>query len=289
MIKKFTFILTLTCSLCFHGATEAKTDAGAVVSVKVWPHHRGGFVTYKYTVTNSSLQAIDSMTIGFYPLDTSDGRGAEITVAPLTQSKSFWLSPEKTTSPNGWGAAIRYPDESSKLMIEWIEGNKEHVTHPSEAGVQGMPTIVNPPNLLPVGTTWDTFSVTVQKEDPAYVNGHATFFLDGKLVTVPIKKGDSTPPTVSASLQQITHPNPVFSTLKFSVSALDNYDSAPPIILESVKSDQPLGKGDLSAQVGSDVRLATVRNVKGRTYFITFSATDASGNVGRKTLSYASP
>ena len=196
MIKKFTFITTLTCFLCFHGATEARAEVGAAVSVKVWPLHRGGFVTYKYKVANCSLQAIDSMTIGFDPLDTSDGRGAEITVAPLTQPKSFWLSPEKTTSTNGWGAAIRYPDESSKLMIEWIEGNKEHQTHPGEAGVQNMPAIVKPPNLLPVGAAWDTFSVTVQREDSAYVNGHATFFLDGKLVTVPIKKGDNTPPTV---------------------------------------------------------------------------------------------
>ena len=92
-------------------------------------------------LTRKTGRDTDKAALAFWrkhPLNTSDGWGAEITVAPLTQPKSFWLSPEKTTSPNSWGVAIRHPDESLKLMIEWIEGNKEHQTHPSKAGVQGI-------------------------------------------------------------------------------------------------------------------------------------------------------
>lgn len=289
IIIKFAVWTALACSFLLCDLSDAKADVTAPVSVEVWALHRGGFVTYQYKVTNRSTEAIDSMTIGFNPVDASDSQGAEITQPPLSNFKSFWLSPDKTTSPRGWGAAVHYPDESSKLMIDWIEGNKEHEMHPSEVGVQGMPSKVSPPNVLLAGTTWDTFKVEIQKDDLAYVTGHATFILGGKLVSVPIKKGDITPPTVSVSLLQVAHSHPTNSTLKFSVSAVDNYDLVPTTALESVKSNQQLTPGDVQAQVGSDTRTVTVKNVPGRTYHITFSATDASGNVGRKTVNYMSP
>ena len=285
MMIKYTALTVLACSLSFCGLNVASASSDAPVSVEVWPLHRGGSVTYQYKVTNLGSKPIDAVTIGWNP----DAPAVELSEPPACLSKSFWLSPDKASSPVGWGAAVRYSDESPKFSIEWIEGNKELQIHPRAGNVTGTPTPTKQANLLPPGKTWDAFSITLEKDDPGYVKGHATVSIGEDIVTVPIKKGDTTPPSVSVSILQVTHPDPTTSILSFSVSATDNYDVAPTIILESVKSDKQLPQNDVKSQIGSDVRTVTLKNVSGRKYYITFSATDASGNKGRKTLTFVCP
>jgi hypothetical protein len=110
---------------------------------------------------------------------------------------------------------------------------------------------------------------------------------------------DTTPPQLSLSVSpaQLSPPNHKLVLVTARLAASDTCDANPAIRLVSITSDEPdngLGDGDQpqdiqGAAFGTDDRQFLLRNERsgtgrGRTYTITYSATDASGNA---TLSQA--
>ncbi|HEY6843259.1 MAG TPA: hypothetical protein VI391_03765 [Thermoanaerobaculia bacterium] len=105
-------------------------------------------------------------------------------------------------------------------------------------------------------------------------------------------RGDTTPPnvTVSASPALLWPVDHKMREIKVNVSATDDMDSNPSVVLESITSNQEenmLGDGTTSPDIlvkNGRVFLRAERSgtIKGdRVYVITYSATDASGNVGK--------
>ena len=99
---------------------------------------------------------------------------------------------------------------------------------------------------------------------------------------------DLTPPSLSASVDQATlwPPNHKYQTVRASLSASDNRDPNPSVELVSVTSseaDAGLGDDDIANDIvivdASTFKLRAERfGAAGRTYTITYRATDACGN-----------
>ncbi|NOT19031.1 MAG: hypothetical protein HOP24_01970 [Sideroxydans sp.] len=146
--------------------------------------------------------------------------------------------------------------------------------------------------------------MTVPSQDNAYVSGHAYLFYGDDELTIPIEKGDALPPTLTVTLT----PNWVIATnqlypITATIAVTDNYDPQPEIKLESITVSEVSGAGDI---VGAAIRMddrqfqlmgavaagssnssenkLITRSVPSRTYMVTYSATDGSGN---KTLTSA--
>ena len=98
---------------------------------------------------------------------------------------------------------------------------------------------------------------------------------------------DNTPPTISVKVNPATlwPPNNKAVPVTATITVRDDYDPEPEVKLESITANETLDANDIQdAQIGTDDRsfsLAAKRagnNMSGRTYTITYSATDASGN-----------
>jgi len=105
---------------------------------------------------------------------------------------------------------------------------------------------------------------------------------------------DSTPPSLSVSLSQdvLWPPNHQLAGIVASIQVVDICDESPSVALRRIVSseaDNGLGDGDTAEDIqgaifGTDDREFSLRaeragNGPGRTYTITYGATDASGNV----------
>lgn len=280
-IKLIVVISTVLLSSVFCAFATAQTTSP--VTVTAWGMHYGGWVVYKYQVKNQGALPIDDFFIGFYPpTDTADG-DAELKVGPYYPGgQSLWLPPSVSQSPVGWGVYLSFPDESATFSLRWIEAGY-YKKHRPKAHEADMPIVQNPPNVIPAGATWDQFSVTLPKPDYAYVQGHANLFYGDNEITVQMEKGDSIKPTLKVEIEKVRKEDG-FLTLHVEVEAKDNYDPLPDVALESITADQPLNAGDVVTEAYKGESQIKVRNVPGRTYQISYSATDASGN---KTISSA--
>ena len=256
------------------------------VSITAWGMHRGGAVVYKYQIKNAGTNPIKTFTIGFNPADTSADGGAELATMPNSKNKSFWLSPDVATSPTGWGVAFKFPDESPKFLLQWSEGNYEAKLRPGASQVQGAPVVANPANDIPPGASWDGFSVNLEKADFSYVSGHALVLYGDDTLSIPIKKGDTTPPKLAVAIGQISKTDAASSVLNINVTTSDSYDPSPEIVLVSVTANQALNPSDVIAAIGKDTRQITVSNAPGRIYEIKYAAIDASGNKATQIVSY---
>ena len=105
--------------------------------------------------------------------------------------------------------------------------------------------------------------------------------------------GDVTPPEINISVapDELWPPNHDMIAITAIVNTTDNRDANPDVVLTSIVSDEPdngLGDGDMpndiqEAALGTDDREFLLRAERsgegdGRTYVITYTATDASGN-----------
>jgi hypothetical protein len=128
--------------------------------------------------------------------------------------------------------------------------------------------------------------VTVPRPDLAYIQGHANLFYGDNELTIPIDKGDTTPPVLSVTLAPNTLPrNDRLVPITATITVKDDYDPAPEIKLESITPSEPAKPGDIrDANLGADDRQFMLKagskgkNKTGRIYTVIYSATDASGN-----------
>ena len=111
---------------------------------------------------------------------------------------------------------------------------------------------------------------------------------------------DNTPPELKISVtpSMLWPPNHQMVTVTPVISVTDNCDPAPQVKLLSVTSSEPdngLGDGDTANDIvqnsNGTISLRAERSGKGsgRTYSITYQATDASGNTATATATVAVP
>ena len=143
--------------------------------------------------------------------------------------------------------------------------------------------------LLP-GQTLTGLSATRVTENPGYLNAKFAVLTFG-IYTVPgtggmkqstgfVQKQDTLPTVLSITLTPNSlKPGKKLLSVAAAITATDNYDPMPAIVLESITANQTLKSGDVSgAAFSTDDRSFSLKPVKGRVYTVTYSATDGSGN-----------
>lgn len=254
--------------------------AAPPVTVKTYAQHLGEYIVYHYQVTNHttdrrSARVTIGLNYGYDDPNTPSNDEAELTVHPVG---SYWVDGPTIgdqagisllkggiyTAPQGWTGYPQVHEETGLISFEFKTTDSSSVITP--------------------GQTMN-FSITVPKMDQAYLAGHFTAGLrDGPGQMQPL---DTTPPSLSgsASPRVLWPPNQKLVPIAATITVTDDYDPQPEIRLESITANEALGAADVAdAAFGTDDRqfkLAAKRdggNKAGRTYTITYSATDASGN-----------
>jgi len=244
------------------------------VVVKTYGQHVGGNIVYHQQVANNGSR--DVMTIAIAE-DTDQGEltetrdSGELHAFPVGSDMIHTkVNPASISGPDGWtGSIIQIQD--SGLFFQWRRP-------------------LSPLLPLQPGQTL-RFSITVPTYDQAYLTGHfSAGFGDGNdpwYYNGVMEKLDTAPPTLMVSLSPVTlsPPSGNLVPITSTITVNDDYDPSPEIKLESITANEPLADGDIQdAQFGTDDRsfsLAAKRadtNTAGRTYTVTYSATDASGN-----------
>lgn len=270
--------ISLVCALAFTSGTfmsgglaMAETSPG--VNVGVYAMHSGGKTVYHYRAINNTPQTIAAISIGH---SKKRDVNPNIDIYELNELPSGWnekigIPAASSNSPTGWRVSVTVPTENS-------------VTH----AITWEPLNNKSPKFLP-GQTLAKMSITLDKADATYMAGNALItFDDGYLssLTVPIERLDSTPPSFSVNLSPNTillQDNKQLVAINASFTTKDDYDRLPEIKLESITANEPMDSDDIrDASIGLDDRYlkfrATSKSSAGRTYTVTYSATDASGN-----------
>jgi hypothetical protein len=208
------------------------------------------------------------------------------------------------TQPAGWSGRIGGYRESETFAIGW--------TAPQP--VYGGPVNVTGADA---GQTLSGFSVRVPATSatgPGAVGSLEPYVTGDFMVQVwlgaswigkkeqqtfaPIEKQDTTPPvlSVTATPNNLWPPNNKLVPVTIKVSVKDDYDPLPEIKLESITANEALMSGDTQgAALGSDDRsfgLMATRSgtsTAGRSYTITYSATDGTGNKSTATTTVSVP
>lgn len=249
-------------------------------AVGVYAQHVGGKIAYHYRVTNNSAQNITAVVIGRNNQNDGnpDNDVNELAELPAGLNSKLGIPSTSATSPTGWRVSVIAPEENQPHAINWEPLNDRSPK-------------------LGAGQTVSKMSITVDKADNHYLTGHALItFADGDPanISVPLERLDNTPPslTVILSPDKLLSQSNKLVAINTSFLIRDDYDRMPEIKLESITANEPLSAKDIrDANFGLDDRyfkfLAESKNIKnmaGRIYTVTYSATDASGN---QTLSSA--
>jgi len=276
------FLIATLLSVCF--APFARADAP--VRVLVYGEHQGDSVIYHYTVINNGTRAFNNFVIGSQYDAVDDDTWPELGKLPTGTrfgqqgevGTQILLDPTSTTQPLGWAPSVYGVQDSGFFFLKWRSSNQ--VIGPSQtlSGFSVRVPLGQDPNLgrMPIGS------------DLKYLNGHFSVGLSSTPdLHGQIERQDLTPPSLglTASPNILWPPNGKLVGILVTVAVRDDYDRAPEVKLESITANEPLAEGDISgAQLGtSDTQfsLAASRqgaNKEGRTYTITYSATDGSGN-----------
>lgn len=250
-------------------------------AVTVSAQHYGGLIVYNYRLINNSLYAISSVQIGYdvSKAQTPNNYGYELLSYPSgTVGQGIPLA--SVTSPALWEALFIEPEETPEGSIEWsvIDANSPR---------------------LAAGQALAGMSIKLDKMDHSYLASHATISFSNSVtprISVLIQRLDTTPPALTIT------PTPASTTLaqrgqlvpiNVTIATKDNYDPAPEIKLVSITANEVLAPSDIQgAAIGTDDRSFSLKAARTnpamvRTYTLTYSATDASGNTS--TASVALP
>lgn len=238
-----------------------------------------GAARYQYRVINSGTKRIVCVAIGS---DYYHGI-YELKVLPTGWTFDAGLPAASSTSPSGWHADVITLEESPVVDIEWRNDGTA--------------------DIMP-GQTVSGFSVITPRPDRAYMGSHWTVLFSDSTVESALlvlddnpTRVDNTPPNITVSLtpSSIGPPNGTLRAITANVSVHDDQDPNPAVKLVSITCNEPLGAGDIVANLGADSRTFSVRATRlgqekmGRIYTATYSATDVSGNTATATATITVP
>jgi hypothetical protein len=276
LIFRFTSLASLALA-CLAFAADDIDDMAIVddtehdVTVGVYAQHSGGKIAYHYRVVNNSQKNITAVTIGRDNQNDGnpDNDVNELHGLPAGWNSKLGIPATSASSPTGWHVSVVAPEENENHAIAWETMNDRS------------------PKIL-AGQTVNKMSIALDKADNNYLTGHALItYSDGDPInlTVPLKRLDNTPPslTVNLSPDTLIAQNVGAVAINASFTIKDDYDRMPEIKLESITANEPLEANDIrDASIGLDDRyfklLAVSKSAAGRIYTVTYSATDGSGN-----------
>ncbi len=271
----------------------------APVVVKTYGQHIGGNIVYHHEVTNNGSRNVVRIAIG---LDTNqvspnlpyDRLQGELNfVLPVgSDMTNLQINPASMSGPTGWSAEIIQIEHTGRYL-QW---DSPGYPQPSIQPGQTYRFSVTVPGVIDDAFLIKHFSVGLSDlsgvpSGAAYLTGHfSAGYADGKepwYYNGVMEKLDTTPPalTVSATPAVLWPPNNKMVDIAVNVTVHDDYDPQPEIKLESITSSEGLAATDLTgADFGTDDRQFSLRasrdgnNPTGKSYTISYSATDASGN-----------
>ena len=235
-----------------------------VATVKVYKEASASSVTYTYSVTNHSEYSLTGVTVGF---DYYRGN-------PVLSG----THPQQIIVPSQSEGYVESLEESDKYSVHW--------------------EITNPSASIKPGQTLSGFKIVMAREDTRLTSSNWTVLVDGPpasasspllLVEGPSASIDSVPPTLSVTLSpnNLWPPNRRMVEVSANIVLSDNNDPNPKVKLVSIvcnDCDDPAA--DIrSADIGTDDRAFLLKADRlgkrkdGRVYTVTYSATDAAGNV----------
>lgn len=289
----------------------AEADQQPSVIVQSYAKHAGGNIVYTYLVTNHGPNRLFRFTIGCYCLNRDDpevpGEGPELIVYPIDYEFKYencgetsfvcgHTSPNSYSAPAGWYGSVAHYERRDYIGFDFAPRFDSGVS--ILPGYTGTFSIVTPEiDTRPYRNTWEHRPKPKDKSfyelnRRAYLSGHYSYREDDangryREFAYPIQLIDQTPPAITVTLNPSTvwPPNNKAVPVTATITAKDDYDPEPEVKLESITANETLDAGDVQdAQIGTDDRsfsLAAKRagnNIAGRTYTVTYSATDASGN-----------
>ncbi len=276
MKQKMMILLLGTTGLVFVSpafSSDLTTEVEDVppVTVGVYARHDGGKIVYNYRVTNNSQLNVTAVTIGRD--DQNDGNPDndvnELVELPAGYTSKLGIPSTSSNSPTGWRVSALAPEDTEAHAIAWGVMN-EHSPQ------------------IRTGHTDSKMRISLDEPDNNYLTAHALVTFgdtNPETLTVPLEQLDVTPPdlTVILTPDTVAAQDNKFVAIKASFILKDDYDRMPEIKLESITSNEILSYGDIrDASFGLDDRyfrvLAASQGMGGRTYTVTYSATDASGN-----------
>lgn len=273
--------LAVVAAYALAGPASAQSTAPSVIALA---QHHGGSIVYSYQVRNTSDAPLRAFWIGLRAVAGGEGE-AELSIAALSRSPTFWLSGDVAGAPAGWGARFTYPEESSTFALEWIEGTRFFALAPAAPREDAPVPIAGA--AIPPGAVQQGFSVTVPREDLAYVTGHAAVFTEHGVVSVPIRKGDTAPPRVMLEVTRVHGPlvDGGWAILGVRYSAVDNVDPEPVTELDVVASSGS-AREDIAVETANSGWTVRLRQIRGRSYVLNVTSRDASGNASTKAYTY---
>jgi len=252
---------------------DAQPASAAGVIIEVMKETTPANVTYKYKVINGSSLTIGTVLLGYNWITHT----AELE--------------DETTSvggPEGWSGRDITPEESDYGYIRWSSTDPDDSIH----------------EISP-GQTLEGFQVTLPNASAAFLTAtwsviftNAKGTMVGQVIPVTPPRSDTTPPTVSvtASPSTLWSPNRDLISIAVTVLVSDDQDPHPTVRLVSiVANDDPDLTDIVDAEYGTDDRSFKLRaerkgkELGGRQYVITYSATDASGNTATATTTVTVP
>lgn len=262
--------------LCLAGVAYApvglsQTEKTPTVAVDSFAQHSGDRITYHYRVSNRTSLNIASFTVG---LDSRDDTEPGNDIYELQER------------PSGWGLKFGIPAASYNAPTGWRLNLLPAEEDTTPNAIAWAPLNDRSPKFA-AGQSLSKFSVTLDKADPGYLSGHAQIVFEDETPTsmrVKVQPIDHTPPALMVHLSPNTLPlqdgKPM--AVKASFTVQDDYDKMPQIRLESITTAESVTDEILDASPGLDDRYFKIRidndNGSDRTYIVTYSATDASGN-----------
>jgi hypothetical protein len=288
MINKLVKATVVAATLFVPKLSYSQTPA---VQVQAYGQHIGQNIVYQYQITNNIGQPLSAIEIGRFS-DIGDS-GASTTVDKLELSvfpvgfsiRHRFLTPSTGyIATSGWTGRVAFQEETNLHSFEFED--TQGIRSSQSAFAQGATRV---------------FSIIVPKQDQSYLSGHfRASFGSGPPWNfgAPIQLIDVTPPQVSVKLGPSilwpanNKPAPIVAT----VTVRDDYDPAPEVRLESITCSETLAVDDVvGADAGKDDRQFSLKarragtDMSGRTYTVTYSATDASGNTARATAVVSVP
>lgn len=262
--RRITVMLTVWC-IGSGVAIAAPPDDS--VRVRVHAEHAVGRVVYHYRIENRGRTDVRQIILG------CDCRPADHVATPLLDivpSGAQYRDPDYTDTepelphdlvrtPPGWRAVARRLPGADKYWLEW-----------HALGGRG----------LGAGQTAKGFSVAVPRADRSFLIGRYT--VPERNVVGWLEPLDATPPRLTLKLEDATA-SAAGETARVRVLATadDDFDPAPRLTMESFVPDEVAAETIHWSRGG-----ALTRPLR---YTVTYTATDASGNIARSSLKVTIP
>jgi hypothetical protein len=211
---------------------------------------------YKYRVTNQSPYVIRGFEVG----TDSPGKSAK----PLIKDVKAALYESKITQPADWTGEVVWLEESFWNRIFWNR---------SDEGYDGIQ-----PGQTAEFTVQTRIGSLPQLTNTLASLGFSTFQLIGPQL-FQLTPSDTTAPSLSTRLSVGPAPERQgWLRIDAMHTVQDNTDPFPEVVLSKISSNQAIKNTDIEAVLDEETQVFYLKQATGRTYSVTYTAVDASGN-----------